>query len=94
MFLRWVNSFQVPLIKWIDIVEKAKKNMSGYAKRFKFCMSHVSGKIEILWKSPNNENMLIFKYHQAKDKKTSENCFSKKLMKMFADFEKCKRLVS
>ncbi len=41
------HHFQVPLKDGIDIVDKAKERLDGYAKRFKFIMGHDIGKIEI-----------------------------------------------
>ncbi|MES9830989.1 MAG: KamA family radical SAM protein [Candidatus Thiodiazotropha sp. LLP2] len=41
------HHFQVPLKKGVDIVDKAKERLDGYAKRFKFIMGHDIGKIEI-----------------------------------------------
>ena len=41
------HHFQVPLKKGINIVDKAKERLDGYAKRFKFIMGHDIGKIEI-----------------------------------------------
>ena len=41
------HHFQVPLKRGIDIVDKAKERLDGYAKRFKFIMGHDIGKIEI-----------------------------------------------
>lgn len=41
------HHFQVPLKGGIDIVDKAKERLDGYAKRFKFIMGHDIGKIEI-----------------------------------------------
>ena len=41
------HQFQVPLKNGIDIVDKAKERLDGYAKRFKFIMGHDIGKIEI-----------------------------------------------
>lgn len=41
------HHFQVPLKTGIDIVDKAKEKLDGYAKRFKFIMGHDIGKIEI-----------------------------------------------
>jgi KamA family protein len=42
------HHFQVPLKRGIDIVDKAKENLDGYGKRFKFIMGHDIGKIEIV----------------------------------------------
>lgn len=58
-----MNQFQVPLKKAIQIVEDAKKLMNGHSKRLKFCMSHPTGKIEILG---IYQDRVMFKYHQAK----------------------------
>ena len=41
------HHFQVPLKRGVDIVSEAKRNLDGYAKRFKFIMGHDIGKIEI-----------------------------------------------
>jgi len=41
------HHFQVPLAEGIDMVSKAKQQLDGYAKRFKFIMGHDIGKIEI-----------------------------------------------
>jgi len=58
------NHFQVPLYKGYQIVEKAKSKLDGHSKRFKYVMSHKTGKIEIIGIIKNNE--MLFKYHQAK----------------------------
>lgn len=60
-----MNHFQVPLKRGSRIVQEASEMQSGQGKSFRFMMSHVSGKIEILG-SLDEQNM-IFKYHQAKD---------------------------
>jgi len=57
--------FQVPLYKGIKIVKKAKEHCNGHSKRFKYIMSHKTGKIEILGIF---HNKMYFKYHQAKDR--------------------------
>ncbi len=59
-----VDQFQVPLERGYDIVEAAKAKMNGHEKRFRFVMSHVTGKIEILGRMPDGQ--MLFKYHQAK----------------------------
>ena len=41
------HHFQIPLKQGIDIVDQAKEQLDGYAKRFKFIMGHDIGKIEI-----------------------------------------------
>ncbi len=56
--------FQVPLKQGYEIVEKAKQRLDGHAKRFKYVMSHKTGKIEIVGIIGNE---IYLKYHQAKD---------------------------
>jgi L-lysine 2,3-aminomutase len=41
------HHFQVPLKQAVDIVDDAKRDMNGYAKRFKFILGHDIGKLEI-----------------------------------------------
>jgi KamA family protein len=59
------HHFQIPICEGLRIVEKAKASCSGLAKRFKYVMSHVSGKIEILGML---DGEIYFKYHEAKDR--------------------------
>jgi len=56
--------FQVPLKEAYEIVEKAKQKLDGHAKRFKFIMSHRTGKIEIVGIIGNE---IYLKYHQCKE---------------------------
>lgn len=72
------NYFQLPIIEGYQIVEKSKKLLNGHSKRFRYVMSHKTGKIEIL--GPLKDEM-IFKYHQAKDVKNSGKIFKRKLSK-------------
>jgi L-lysine 2,3-aminomutase len=65
--------FQIPLLQGVDIVERSKKLMNGFSKRFKYAMSHRTGKIEILGRDGNR---LFLKYHQAKDPEKSGNLFT------------------
>jgi lysine 2,3-aminomutase len=57
--------FQVPLCEGVRIVEKAKANCNGHSKRFKYVMSHKTGKIEILGIM---DGEIYFKYHEAKNR--------------------------
>ncbi len=41
------HHFQVPLKEGVEIVDAARRQMDGYAKRFKFIIGHDIGKIEI-----------------------------------------------
>jgi lysine 2,3-aminomutase len=58
-------NFQVPLCKGARIVEEAKASCNGLSKRFKYIMSHVTGKLEILGIMHGE---IYFKYHEAKDR--------------------------
>jgi lysine 2,3-aminomutase len=57
--------FQVPICKGVRIVEKAKADCNGHSKRFKYVMSHKTGKIEILGIM---DGEVYFKYHEAKNR--------------------------
>lgn len=73
---RVLKHFQISLEEGCKLVEDTKKQLNGCAKRFKFVMSHRTGKIEILGKL--NDKML-FKYHQAKNPKNCGKIFDLKL---------------
>lgn len=60
----------------IKIVEDAKKELNGHAKRFKYIISHKSGKIEILG---IKDNEIYFKYHRAKNPEKIGKLFARKL---------------
>jgi len=64
----------VPLRRGVEIVETAKKHCNGHSKRFKYIMSHRTGKIEILGILGNE---IYFKYHQAKDRKKIGKIFKR-----------------
>ena len=70
------DRFQVPFMRAYEIVEGAKKLQNGIGKSFRYCMSHVTGKIEIL--GPEGDNML-FIYHEAKYDKDFNRIFSLKI---------------
>jgi lysine 2,3-aminomutase len=59
------HHFQVPICRGVNIVEKAKAKCNGLSKRFKYAMSHKTGKIEILGIIGEE---VFFKYHEAKDR--------------------------
>ncbi len=69
--------FAVPLLKAVELVDKTKAELSGVDKRFRFIMSHIRGKIEILGKMDNNT--LLLKQHQAKDNDDLNNIFTIKV---------------
>ncbi len=70
------RNFQVPLCKGVEIVEKAKERCNGHSKRFKYIMSHKTGKIEILGLVSDE---IYFKYHQAKNRKNLGKIFKRKV---------------
>lgn len=72
------NNFQVPLYRGCEIVENAKKKLNGHSKRFKYIMSHQTGKIEIVGIM---EDYIYFKYHQAKAPKNTGKFFKRKINK-------------
>jgi KamA family protein len=72
------NIFQIPLYRAFEIIEDTRSMLDGLSKRFRFVMSHETGKIEIIGRMDDH---LYFKYHQAKDKLLSGKLFHKKLHK-------------
>ena len=58
-------------------MEKAKEGMNGQAKSFHYCMSHPTGKIEILGQTADGR--MLFKYHQAKSQADQSRIFLKEL---------------
>ena len=70
------NRFQVPIRDGIKIVEGAKAMQNGFGKSFKYCMSHVTGKIELLGEM-NGE--VVMKYHEAKNRADLGKVFSLRL---------------
>jgi len=72
------HTFQVPLSRGYDIVEEAKKALNGPSKRFKYIMSHRTGKIEIIGTMGDE---MYFKYHQAKNHRNLGKFFKKKRSK-------------
>lgn len=58
------SGFVLTLAEVYRIVEEAKSKTSGLGKRVKLCMSHTSGKIEIL---AIEDGKAYLKYHQSRD---------------------------
>ena len=52
----------MPIEEGYTLIEQAKSMISGLAKRARFVMSHTTGKIEIVGKTPER---IYFKYHRA-----------------------------
>jgi len=70
------DNFQVPLIRASAIIEEARKHLDGVSKRFRFVMSHETGKIQILG---YHDGFLIMKYLQAKDENMMGKIFRRKM---------------
>lgn len=60
------KAYVVPIEEGCEIVEQAKSCVSGLAKRFRYTMSHSTGKIEIVGKAAGR---VYFKYHRAAEDK-------------------------
>jgi lysine 2,3-aminomutase len=79
--VKGTRSAQVPLEEGCAIFEEAKKGMSGLAKRAKYCMSHQTGKIEILGvRSTENGKRIFLKYHQARRPDDAGRIFARDLV--------------
>lgn len=63
------HHFQVPLKQGVDLVDAARRNMDGYAKRFKFIIGHDIGKLEICGRQ---DNKLILKQIHARQEYPDE----------------------
>ncbi|MBN1343252.1 MAG: KamA family radical SAM protein [Phycisphaerae bacterium] len=70
------HGFQVSLARGYRLIEEAKDKLSGYAKRFRYMMSHRTGKIEIVGIL---DGEIYFKYHEAKNPKNAGRLFKRKL---------------
>lgn len=70
------RSFQVTLARGVSIVEDAGRMLNGHSKRFKYVMSHKTGKIEILGVI---DGYIYFKYHEARNPARAGRCFRRKL---------------
>ena len=71
------SQFQVPLHEAYRVVEGAKQMQSGQGKCFRYVLSHVTGKIEILGET--GDGNMLFKYHQAKYEKDRGRIFTSKI---------------
>ena len=72
------HNFQVPLYRGYKIIEQAKMQLNGHSKRFRYVMSHRTGKIEIIGIS---DNEIYFRYHEARDFRNYGRFFNKPLSK-------------
>jgi lysine 2,3-aminomutase len=69
--------FQVPLSRGYAIVEAAKARLNGHAKRFKYVMSHRSGKIEIVGVAAGE---IYLRYHEATSAQDDGRFFKRKIV--------------
>ncbi|MBE0417415.1 MAG: 4Fe-4S cluster-binding domain-containing protein [Coriobacteriia bacterium] len=58
------ETFSVPLVRGWELFSEARRGVSGLARRARFCMSHETGKIEVVGVDDNN---IYLRYHRAKD---------------------------
>jgi L-lysine 2,3-aminomutase len=68
--------FQLPIEKGYRIVEEAKSMLPGPGKRFRYVMSHRTGKVEVMAIVGDE---IYFKYHQARDRRNLGVSFKCKL---------------
>ena len=58
------DPYEVPIVRGWNIFQEALRRGSGLARRARFCMSHETGKVEIL---AVDDTFIYLRYHQAKD---------------------------
>ena len=56
--------YEVPIVRGWHIFQEALRHGSGLARRARFCMSHETGKVEIL---AVDDAHIYLRYHQAKN---------------------------
>jgi lysine 2,3-aminomutase len=54
--------YMVPVERGLEIFEDARRRLSGTAKQAKLCMSHRTGKVEVLGRM---NGKIVFRYHRA-----------------------------
>jgi lysine 2,3-aminomutase len=54
--------YVVPIERALEIFEEARRHLAGLAKQARLCMSHKTGKIEVVGKMGNQ---IVFRYHRA-----------------------------
>jgi lysine 2,3-aminomutase len=87
------HHFQIPICEGVRIVERAKARCNGLSKRFKYVMSHKTGKIEIIG-IMNGE--IYFKYHEAKNRENLGVMFKRQVDEKAGwldDFNSCADLI-
>jgi L-lysine 2,3-aminomutase len=71
------SHFQVSLADGYRIVAKARGMLDGLSKRFRYAMSHETGKIEILGILGDE---MFFKHQQARNPEDASRFFKRKLV--------------
>ena len=56
--------YVVPIERALEIFEEARRRLAGLAKQARLCMSHKTGKIEVVGKMGDQ---IVFRYHRAPD---------------------------
>lgn len=56
--------YVVPIERALEIFEEARRRLAGLAKTARLCMSHKTGKIEVVGKMGDQ---IVFRYHRAPD---------------------------
>jgi KamA family protein len=69
------NHFQVPIPQGCDLISAVRSELSGIEKKFRYIMSHETGKIEILGRLDNGN--IAFKYHQTQSTALQNKLFCK-----------------
>jgi len=67
--------YEVPIVEGWKIFQQALRYGSGLARRARFCMSHETGKIEIVG---IDDDLIYLRYHQAKDENDLGRFFVRK----------------
>ena len=71
------SDFQVPLRRGYRIVEDARGHLDGHAKRFRYVMSHRTGKVEVVGIMSGD---IYLRYHQAKNPEDHGRLFKRRLV--------------
>lgn len=56
--------YEVPIVEGFSLFDRARRTASGLGRRARFCMSHESGKVEVVGV---DDKHIYMRYHQAKD---------------------------
>ncbi len=58
------SSFEIPITRGFELVAEARTRVSGLSRRARYCLSHSTGKIEVVGM---DERRIFARYHRAKD---------------------------